>query len=148
MFDIDLLPSHIPDMNYQESSTSLRILNETFISELYHSQAKSRQTQISEEDFSVLIRDFFAFREVEDLLVIYIEQLKWVGSHDISASWQPETVLPLNADNNAIKKKIKNILSRKTYFTACLECNRFLPTFHVAGNICHSCLEKNHGYVF
>lgn len=148
MFNSDFLSPFAVKKDYQNSPASHRILSDSFLSELYSKIPKLRHTQISAEDFHDLIRDFFSFREVEDLLIICIKYLKWEGLHDISESLHPEIVLPIDANNDVISKKIKNILGRKTYFTACLECNRFLPTFHAPGSTCYSCLEINHGLIF
>ncbi len=133
--------------DFSTSASSIRILNDDFIKTLYEGLSKSYQSSITLDSFNSLIKDFFAIRELDDLLIIYLAHHKW-QSHDIITTWLPESVLPINAKEIDIRKKMKALLTRKIYFNTCFKCGEFQSTFHLGGNVCYSCLENNHGFIF
>lgn len=133
--------------DYSTSPISTKVLTTDFIIALYRGLTKAYQSAIDLESFNSLIQNNFALRELDDLLIIYLSHAKW-ESHDIVSNWLPESVLPITAIDSDIQKKIKALLTKKSYFNICTECGEFNSTFHFNGKVCHSCLENNHKYIF
>lgn len=124
------------------------ILSTEFIEKLYQKLPKSYRLAIDRAEFCSLLEESFAIRALDDLMIIYLAQSKWCNSYEVITRWLPEAVLLKSAEETELMSKIITIIKRKKHFNICIECQSLNHSHHLDDQICHSCLEKNHHYVF
>lgn len=123
-------------------------IEKSVIPSLYKALPKPYRIAISQNDFETLFRENFYFRELEDVLIIYILQSEWVGAHETNSYWYPKIVLPFTSPDSIIIKNLKSLVLKKKLFNICSDCNQLLPNILIGSVTCYSCLESNHGCIF
>jgi hypothetical protein len=78
---------------------------------------------------------------------LFVREIHWEGQTPAS-SWTPALTLPREASEPALTSAKRSLLADARFFGRCRECGENLPIGWMNDDICHSCLERNHGAVF
>lgn len=99
-------------------------------------------------DDSELISTFIKTTEEKSGHQLSVCQIDWDGPHTPQAHWTYINTFPQDTPEETIQRAIQKLLHNPRYFRVCIECLERKPDGWMSGDLCHHCMEQNHGVVF
>ena len=93
------------------------------------------------------VRDFLRVRVSGSALEVQVGEVSW-NSQTPEVDWMTLVFLPAETGEEEIEVVKERLLADEQYFGTCLECGERNVRGHMDEDICHSCMERNHGVVF